>query len=366
MHARRGGVQDGHGRTGQERRGSPGHPARARRSLPAAGAAARGRTGAGAGRRPARHAARGADGRRAPRAPGSTPSTTSRWSPAGTVPRRRPRRSSRSIAAAAPTRPSSTRCSPPSTPADRSRSTAGGRRGDGDDDGDPRRRRDGGAAAGPQGPHLVDGHAVVIVGYGRHDAFPGGGYLIVRSGWGDSGWGDDGDGYMPFTYVRAYATELCTIRRRAGRASRGSRETRGGDGPPRADRPAAGSPRLPAVAPRNAVDVEIDRQARCADPRASLTHLFFSDDLIELARARAICSLCAVREPCLRRALDRQEPCGVWGGELARRRRRRRREAWARPAAQGAPPAPRRRRDHRRCRWSPSPSDAPLAYGERP
>ena len=51
---------------------------------------------------------------------------------------------------------------------------------------------------------------MVIVGYGRHAAFPGGGYLIVRSGWGDDGWGDDGDGYMPFTYLRAYATELCT------------------------------------------------------------------------------------------------------------------------------------------------------------
>ena len=75
-------------------------------------------------------------------------------------------------------------------------------------------------------------------------------------------------------------------------------------------------PRLPAVSPRTAVDLEIEQQARCADPRASLTHLFFSDDLIELARARAICSLCAVREPCLRRALERQEPWGVWGGEL--------------------------------------------------
>ena len=52
----------------------------------------------------------------------------------------------------------------------------------------------------------------------------------------------------------------------------------------------AGPPRLPAVPPRTALDVEIDRQARCADPRASLTHLFFSEDLIELARARAICS----------------------------------------------------------------------------
>ena len=163
-----------------------------------------------------------------------------------------------------------------------------------------------------KGSHLVDGHAVVLVGYGRHAAFPGGGYLIVRSGWAASGWGDDGDGYMPFTFLRAYATELCTIRAAGGGRDRGP----GGDGPPDADRRMTGPPRLPAVPPRTALDVEIDRHARCADPRASLTHLFFSEDLIELARARAICSVCAVREPCLRRALDRREPWGVWGGEL--------------------------------------------------
>ena len=64
------------------------------------------------------------------------------------------------------------------------------------------------------------------------------------------------------------------------------------------------------------VDVEIDRQARCRDQRGSLTHLFFSDDLIELARARAICSICTVRTACLARALEREEPYGVWGGEM--------------------------------------------------
>jgi WhiB family redox-sensing transcriptional regulator len=154
-----------------------------------------------------------------------------------------------------------------------------------------------------KGVHLVDGHAVVIVGYGRHDAFPGGGYVIVRSGWAAAGWGDDGDGYMPFTYLRAYATELCTLRRP------------GGGGASRTAQ-AVAPPRLPILPPRTATDVEIDRQARCADPRASLTHLFFSDDVVELARARAICSRCEAREPCLRRAVDRKEPWGVWGGEL--------------------------------------------------
>ena len=158
---------------------------------------------------------------------------------------------------------------------------------------------------------LVDGHAVVIVGYGRHDAFPGGGYVIVRNGWVTSGWGDDGDGYMPFTYLRAYATELCTTR-----PADEPRRNPDGDGPSKADRPAAGLPRLPAIAPRDAVDVGIDREARCADPRAALTRLFFSEDLLELARAKAICTLCNVRRQCLSRALAREEPYGVWGGEM--------------------------------------------------
>lgn len=162
-----------------------------------------------------------------------------------------------------------------------------------------------------KGAGVVDGHAVVIVGYGRHGAFPGGGYLIVRNGWSLDGWGDSGgDGAMPFTYVRAYATELCTCRLEDGPVRQD------GEGPSRRDRPVAGTARLPDVAPRDLVDVEIDQRARCSDRRGSLTHLFFSDDTVELARARAICSACAVRELCLHRARSRSEPYGIWGGEL--------------------------------------------------
>ena len=57
-------------------------------------------------------------------------------------------------------------------------------------------------------------------------------------------------------------------------------------------------------------------QARCADGNGTLTHLFFSDEAIDVARAKAICSKCRLTESCLERALERAEPWGVWGGEL--------------------------------------------------
>lgn len=57
-------------------------------------------------------------------------------------------------------------------------------------------------------------------------------------------------------------------------------------------------------------------QARCADGHGTLTHLFFSDDVLDIARAKAICSKCKLTASCLDTALDRAEPWGVWGGEL--------------------------------------------------
>ncbi len=56
--------------------------------------------------------------------------------------------------------------------------------------------------------------------------------------------------------------------------------------------------------------------ARCVDGAGTLTSLFFSEDLSEIARAKAICALCPAREPCLEVAVIRREPWGVWGGEL--------------------------------------------------
>jgi hypothetical protein len=56
--------------------------------------------------------------------------------------------------------------------------------------------------------------------------------------------------------------------------------------------------------------------ARCRDGAASLTNLFFSEQLDDIARAKAFCGGCPVRAECLASAVARREPWGVWGGEL--------------------------------------------------
>lgn len=48
-----------------------------------------------------------------------------------------------------------------------------------------------------------------------------------------------------------------------------------------------------------------------ADPQ-----LFFSDVEMEVAAAKSLCGSCPVRTQCLKGAQSRQEPAGVWGGEL--------------------------------------------------
>lgn len=142
-----------------------------------------------------------------------------------------------------------------------------------------------------KGATLVDGHAVVLVGYARHRAFPGGGYFVIR----DPAIGGT-FGYLPFTYVRAYAATLWTGRPEL----RDSIEVPATDGP------------LDSAE----ADRRIASAARCADPRASYTSLFFSEDPRDVLRAKAICSVCAARDLCLSRALERREPYGVWGGEF--------------------------------------------------
>ena len=57
-------------------------------------------------------------------------------------------------------------------------------------------------------------------------------------------------------------------------------------------------------------------QARCNDGTGALVSLFFSEQLDDIARAKALCAECPVREACFEAALPRREPYGVWGGRL--------------------------------------------------
>jgi WhiB family redox-sensing transcriptional regulator len=65
-----------------------------------------------------------------------------------------------------------------------------------------------------------------------------------------------------------------------------------------------------------AVDPVLRSTGRCADGAGSLVDIFFSEELHEIARAKAICAPCTVRDRCLSGAIARREPWGVWGGEL--------------------------------------------------
>jgi WhiB family transcriptional regulator, redox-sensing transcriptional regulator len=47
--------------------------------------------------------------------------------------------------------------------------------------------------------------------------------------------------------------------------------------------------------------------------------LFFAESPQDVEQAKAMCRACGARIACLAGALERREPCGVWGGELLMR-----------------------------------------------
>ena len=57
-------------------------------------------------------------------------------------------------------------------------------------------------------------------------------------------------------------------------------------------------------------------EAQCRDGEASLSGVFFSEELQDIARAKSICAGCPVMNECLEGAIVRREPWGVWGGQL--------------------------------------------------
>ncbi|MCV7422075.1 WhiB family transcriptional regulator [Mycobacterium yunnanensis] len=44
--------------------------------------------------------------------------------------------------------------------------------------------------------------------------------------------------------------------------------------------------------------------------------LWFAESPMELEQAKVLCAECPIRRQCLTEALERQEPWGVWGGEI--------------------------------------------------
>lgn len=58
------------------------------------------------------------------------------------------------------------------------------------------------------------------------------------------------------------------------------------------------------------------RMTALSGPCAGEGDLFFSPDSADQDQAREICQGCPVRMPCLRGALERGEPWGIWGGAL--------------------------------------------------
>lgn len=44
--------------------------------------------------------------------------------------------------------------------------------------------------------------------------------------------------------------------------------------------------------------------------------LWFAENPADLEQAKTLCAACPIRRACLSDALEREEPWGVWGGEI--------------------------------------------------
>jgi WhiB family redox-sensing transcriptional regulator len=64
------------------------------------------------------------------------------------------------------------------------------------------------------------------------------------------------------------------------------------------------------------MESEEDWSAAACRQKPGMTDLFFSELIPDINAAKAICQTCALLEPCLRGAIVRREPTGVWGGQL--------------------------------------------------
>jgi WhiB family transcriptional regulator, redox-sensing transcriptional regulator len=61
------------------------------------------------------------------------------------------------------------------------------------------------------------------------------------------------------------------------------------------------------------------RTGRDLPCRGGEADLWFAEAPADLERAKALCAPCPIRAECLAGALRREEPWGVWGGEIVER-----------------------------------------------
>jgi WhiB family transcriptional regulator, redox-sensing transcriptional regulator len=61
------------------------------------------------------------------------------------------------------------------------------------------------------------------------------------------------------------------------------------------------------------------RDKRVLPCHAEDPDLWFAENPADLERAKALCGRCPIRAQCLTAALEREEPWGVWGGEIVER-----------------------------------------------
>ena len=75
---------------------------------------------------------------------------------------------------------------------------------------------------------------------------------------------------------------------------------------------------LPSAPPLTAAEAtEFDSLIAGLIPcRSGDPELWFAEQAPQIARAKALCDTCPIKAACLQGALDREEPWGVWGGEV--------------------------------------------------
>ena len=73
---------------------------------------------------------------------------------------------------------------------------------------------------------------------------------------------------------------------------------------------------LDRVGAQTVVDVETRRNTSPIPCRSNDSELWFAESPADVEFAKTLCRTCPVRDACLAGALARQEPWGVWGGEL--------------------------------------------------